>query len=117
LGEFPRLPGERTPVCGQLPVERTAVCVAHRAARARRRGEQAHAGLRLHEGAKARVGGEVLDRGTRALAGEEAAQPVAQVGDEALARLLAVVADVDSALELLRNRAPRRLRRLALERF
>src|SRR5262252_3785601 len=107
------LPGERAPVCGELSVERAAVGVAHGAARARRRSEQAHASLRLHERAKARVGGEVLDRGTRALAGEETTQPVAQVSDEALARLLAVVADIDAALQLLRDRAPRRLRRLA----
>src|SRR5262249_49127847 len=96
-------------------IERAAVCIAHRAASARRRSEQAHASLRLDERAKARVGGKVLDRGTRALAGEEAAEPVAQGSDEALARLLAVVADVDAALQLLRYRAARRLSRFARE--
>ena len=45
----------------------------------------------------------------RALGAAEAAQPMLHVGEEALARLLAVVADVDAGGELARDDMPRRV--------
>ena len=58
----------------------------------------------------------------RRLLAAEAAQPVAHVGDEALASLLAVVADVDAGGELLRDgvagrRLDRRRQRAGVDRL
>ena len=87
-----------------LALERAGIDVAHLALRARRR-EQVHA-LALEVGELLRQEGrEVHDVAHgRALARPaEAAHAFAHVREEALARLLAVVADVDAAGELLRH--------------
>ena len=95
-------------VVAQLGVEKAAIGVAHLADGARRRRQQALLRPRLEQLGKAGKGHHVAHRRTLALAAE-AAHAVADVGEEALARLLAVVADVDAALELAGDAAPGRL--------
>ena len=99
---------DRVFVVAQLGVEKAAVGVAHLADGARRRRQQALLRPRLEQLGKAGKGHHVAYRRTLALAAE-AAHAVADVGEEALARLLAVVADVDAALELAGDAAPGRL--------
>jgi hypothetical protein len=106
----------------EVGVEGVAALVAD-GADGLRRGHQAHraAVVRQHQLEEVRMLGEIAHQGPRAPAAE-AAHAVADIGEEALARLLAVVADVHAAGELLRDRAlggraHRSLERRPLDRF
>ena len=99
-----------------LAFERGAIDVAHLAHRPGGRHE-AHLGAREIGQAERQVGREVRDvahDGARARA-PEAAHPVLHIGEEALARLLAVVADVDARRELPRDDPARRVADRPLE--